>query len=300
MQLNNKFYFMFHKTKKFRKILIKTGIRIKRIEINYGNLSPNGDNYIFKKRKIIFLKEDHQMFKVTKQVVLVLLLILVSLSVAFAEAPFDSKNIIDDFNANASKVITGKCLKVELYPKDRFTKVEKDLLYYPYYCAGVIVEWEGSYGQVYRDNVYLNYIEVQGEWSLDVIFKSNKEQSVLIQEPTKPLPTPPAAPTKNDVIKLFDNWPTSREPGHTYKVEVLSVSEPTMQRQGLDYDSVVYTYTGRVHWTIDSPSTKGLFGKLLGSTPDIWEADYSVTATYSFAQQQWENQIRTANDKQLQ
>lgn len=229
--------------------------------------------------------------------VFLILLVVISLNVAYAEAPFNPQRIINDLYTYASRVIPGKCVKAELAAKDRYTNVEIDYRIYPYYCSMVVVEWEGSYGQIYRDNIYINYLKVKGEWLFDIIFKDDKEQSVLIKEPTKPLPTPPAAPDKDTIIKLFDNWIPIYGTDDHFEVEVLSVSEPTFRWEGLDYEKAVYAYTGRLRWT-STRQGEGFFGALFPSK-EVWEANYTADMIYTFADQEWEHKIRRSDEEQI-
>ena len=238
------------------------------------------------------------MFKIKKQVVSVLLGLLTSLSVAltvaYAESPFDSSAIIDDFNANAEQIVSGKVVKVELYPKDRYTKVERNLLYYPYYCSRVVVDYEGSYGQVYRANIAMNYIEVDDNWSLDQAVKEPNSPVILVQEPTKPLPEPPTAPDKAAISKLIDNYKPVHGPRDTFNNEVVSLSEPTFSRNGWDYQQGIYTYTGKMRYTCRS--SNGLF-----PSKEVWESDFKVIMTYEYATQKWTSRIErdSQNEKRI-
>jgi hypothetical protein len=232
-------------------------------------------------------------FKVKKQVVLVLLVLFTSLSVVYAEAPFDSSAIIDDFKANADQIVSGKVVKVELYPKDRYTKVERNFLYYPYYCSRVVVDYEGSYGQVYRANVAMNYIEVDGRWSLDQAVQESGTPVTLVQGPTKPLPEPPTAPDKASVIKLFDNYEPIGGTSDTFKNEVLSLSEPTFSRRGWDYQFGIYTYAGRMRYTRIGPR-EGLIAVF--RRKEVYECDFKVIMTYEYATQKWTNKIQLDSD----
>lgn len=238
------------------------------------------------------------MDKVKKQVVLILLVILTSLSVtinvALAEAPFDSSGIIDDFNANAERIVSGKVVKVELYPKDRYTKVARGLFYYPYYCSTVVVDYEGSYGQVYRGNVAMNYIEVDGRWSLDQAVREPNTPVVLVQEPTKPLPEPPTAPDKTAISKLITDYKAVHGSRDTFNNEVVSLSEPTFSRNGWDYQQGIYTYTGKMRFTC--MGSGGFF-----PSKEIWESDFNVVMTYDYATQKWISRIERdyKNEKRI-
>lgn len=124
-----------------------------------------------------------------------------------------------------------------------FTKDVNGLRYPGYYRDCYIYE-QGSYGQITRKTVSINFLaNIIGTWDFDG-HDLLPDSAVQVQGPTKPLPEPPAEPTDEQVKQAIIEGFKKSHQYTTYKMKKLELTEPTFAWYGEDYELAVYIYKG--------------------------------------------------------
>lgn len=215
------------------------------------------------------------MSKSTRAFLLVFAIALVS-SYLFAESPIPQNEIERRVKTYVNRTEKSNVIKIETVGGS-MKQVQKGLMVYPLYQQPVVFYWEGAYGQVIKDSVYFEFIKTQNQWVYDKTIPGLPDATVMVSGPTKPLPQPPAEPGKDEVKKVLDKYAPEYSTRISYTYEILSLSEPTFEWTGFDYQNGIYTYKGRTRYT---KHEKG--GGLLSSmrSGEKWEADFVATMTY--------------------
>ena len=127
-----------------------------------------------------------------KKVILLLIFVVVLFPclVRAAQPPLTKEEIRAAFVAHMDRVIQKSGISLEITD----TGNDHDEWRNGANCLGyahlVYIFWEGSYGQRIRESVEIDFLQINGRWLFDKIFKL-KDGIVIVKEPTKPLPPAP-------------------------------------------------------------------------------------------------------------
>ncbi len=94
-------------------------------------------------------------------------------------------------------------ISLEITDTGNYFKEYRDGQQYLGYANLVYIYWIGAYGQKIRESVEVDFLNANGRWVFDKIFKL-KDGAVQVEGPTKPLPAVPEKPSLDLVIKLTE------------------------------------------------------------------------------------------------
>lgn len=199
-------------------------------------------------------------------------------SCLFAESPIQQKEVEKRLKMYVYQTEKSNVTKIELVD-GTMKQIQRGLRVYPLYQQPVVFYWEGTYGQVVKDSVYFEFIKAENVWIYQRTIPGLPDATVIVKEPTKPLPQPPAEPGKIEVKKVLDRYVPESSVRISYTYEILSLSQPEFKWTGFDYQDGVYIYKGRTRFVKKERGEGGGLLSMRGSS-EKWEADFVATMTY--------------------
>lgn len=198
-----------------------------------------------------------------------------------AESPVSKERLEACVRGYINQFSSKKVVKYEVTDSGSYYKVERDFDTYLLYSHLCHIYWEGAYGQIIRDPLYVDLLKIDGQWVVDRVYP-NLDQSAMIQEPTKSLPVIPEAPAKESLIKTLEKALPELEFRSEYKytITTLNLSDPTFEWRGIDYEYGAYVYTGDIQFTMKN--------QVYRKPKQIWKGNCKVLMLYNVQANKWE------------